>query len=73
MRKKLVMTSAYARPAVQTIGVEVGMNDRLWGGVVRASFLDGKSHGQRCTWKAAFFWQKITLTVIGFYAQSKPV
>ena len=41
MRKKLVMTSAYARPAVQTVEVKVGMNDRLWGGGVRASFLGG--------------------------------
>ena len=31
MREILVMASAYARPRVQTVGVEVGRQDGLWG------------------------------------------
>ena len=31
MREILAMTSAYARPRVQTVGVEVGRQDSLWG------------------------------------------
>lgn len=33
------------RPRVQTVGVEVGSQDSLWDGNVRAIFLGGKSHG----------------------------
>ena len=33
------------RPRVQTVGVEVGSQDSLWDGNVRAIFLGGKSRG----------------------------
>ena len=58
------------RPTLKTVGVEVGRKDGLWG---RANLLGGRSHGQRRIWQAAYFWREITLTVVGFYAQSKPV
>ena len=48
MREILVMTSAYVRPPLQTVGVEVGRKDGLWGRGCPGKFLGGKSHGQRC-------------------------
>ena len=88
MGKNLSMQEFFAydvgvRPPAQTFGVVVvtkAVFPPHWGGKaafgdwgVRASFLGGKSHGKRCTWQAAFFWREITLTVVGFYAQSKAV
>ena len=40
---------------------------------VQANFLGRKSHGQHCIWRGALFWREVTLTVVGFYTQSKPV
>ena len=40
---------------------------------ILAYFFGGKLYDQCCIWQAAFFCREITLTVVGFYAQSKPV
>ena len=63
MRQILVVTLEYARP-YRLSGWKWGGKTASGDGGVRASFLGGISHGQRCISQAAFFWREITLTVV---------
>ena len=49
----------YARPPVQTVGVEVGRQDSLWERECSGNFPWREIAWQRCNWQPAFFWWEI--------------
>ena len=50
-----------ARPHVQTVVVEVGRQDSLWGRKCSGIVSKREIGWQLCIWQPVFFWQKITL------------
>ena len=51
----------YVRPPVQTVGVEVGRQDSLWGREYSGNFPWREIAWQRCIWQPAFSWREIIL------------
>ena len=51
----------YVRPPVQTVGVEVGRQNSLWGREYSGNFPRREIVWQHCIWQPAFFWWEIIL------------
>ena len=63
MREILAMTSrtSVRLSAVQTVGVEVGRNENLWGWECSGNFPWRVVTWKRCIWQPAFLWRGIIL------------